>query len=82
MKIYQNVPICPECKGMMVKRPQDKDIYYYCVDCKNILKVVGNGPAENELIVTDGRDKEYFDDTALRMMKDSISVFRMKGEVE
>lgn len=53
MKIYQNVPICPECKGMMLKRHQAQDIFYHCVDCMKILKVVDNGVVENELIVTD-----------------------------
>ena len=81
-KILQTVPICPKCQAMMLNRAQGGDIYFYCTDCMNPLKVIGPGKAENELIVTDGRDKEYFDDTALRMMKDSISVLRMKGETE
>jgi hypothetical protein len=66
----------------MLKRYQSGKAYLFCADCKSILEVLDGGKAENELIVTDGRDKEYFDDTALRMMKDSISVLRMKGENE
>lgn len=81
-KILQTVPICPSCQALMLKRYQSGKAYLFCADCKSILEVLDGGKAENELIVTDGRDKEYFDDTALRMMKDSISVFRMKGENE
>lgn len=54
--ILQTVPICPECQAMMFKRHQQNDVYYICHDCKNILKVIGQGKAENEVIVTDGKE--------------------------
>ena len=54
-KILQTVPICPNCQAMMLKRYQNV-VYYFCTDCKKILKVIESGKAENELIVTDGSD--------------------------
>jgi hypothetical protein len=42
---------------MMLKRYQNV-VYYFCTDCKKILKVLDGGKAENELIVTDGKDDE------------------------
>ena len=54
--ISQNVPICPDCSGLMLKRHQADDIYYHCTDCVKILKVIGTGKAEIELIVSDGRE--------------------------
>ena len=56
-KILQTVPICPKCQAMMLKRYQNV-VYYFCADCKKILKVIDSGKAENELIVTDGREDE------------------------
>ena len=56
-KILQTVPICPKCQAMMLKRYQNV-VYYFCTDCKKILKVLDGGKAENELIVTDGKDDE------------------------
>lgn len=56
IKIYQNVPICPECSALMIKR-QSLDTYYVCVDCKKILKVISSGCIENELITTDGEEQ-------------------------
>ena len=55
--ISQNVPICPECSGLMLRRHQINDTYYHCVDCLKILKIVGTGKAEIELIVTDGKEE-------------------------
>lgn len=40
----------------MIKR-HSVDVYYCCCDCKKILKVIGTGTAEIELIVTDGKEK-------------------------
>jgi len=57
-KILQTVPICPKCQAMMLKRYQGGVAYYFCADCKKILKVIDSGKAENELIVTDGKDDE------------------------
>lgn len=54
--ILQTVPICPECQAMLIKRHQQNDVYYCCLDCKTILKVIGQGKAENEVIVTDGKE--------------------------
>jgi endogenous inhibitor of DNA gyrase (YacG/DUF329 family) len=54
--ILQTVPICPECQAMMIKRHQQTDAYFCCTDCKTILKVIGQGKAENEVIVTDGKE--------------------------
>lgn len=51
--ISQNVPTCPECSAMMLKRHQANESYFHCVDCMKILKIVGTGKAELELIVTD-----------------------------
>ena len=56
-KILQTVPICPDCQAMMVRRHTDL-VYYCCSDCKKIVQVVGVGAAENELIVTDGKENE------------------------
>ena len=53
MTISQNVPICPKCKAMMVKRHQHNEIYFFCVDCLSIYRVIENGQAELELEVTD-----------------------------
>lgn len=55
--ISQNVPICPECQGLLMKRYQNLEAYFYCVDCKTILRIIGTGKAEIELIVTDGKEK-------------------------
>ena len=55
--ISQTVPICPECQALMIKRHLT-DVYFCCADCKTILKVIGAGKSENELIVTDGREDE------------------------
>lgn len=54
-KILQTVPICPSCQALMIKRYTDKT-YFVCADCKKILEVVEPGKAENELIVTDGKE--------------------------
>lgn len=54
--ISQTTPICPECQALMIKRHYD-DVYFCCVDCKKILKVIGAGKSDNELIVTDGREE-------------------------
>ena len=56
VKVYQNVPICPDCKALMLKRHQGEESYYHCVDCMKILKVIDIGCVENELICTDGRE--------------------------
>ena len=56
-KIYQNVPICPDCKGLMLKRHQANAAFFHCVDCMKILKVIDIGGAENELITTDGEEQ-------------------------
>ena len=55
--ISQTVPICPECQALMIKRHLS-DVYFCCTDCKQILKVIGAGKSDNELIVTDGRENE------------------------
>lgn len=51
--LQQNVPICPECKALMLTRTQNGSLFFACVDCKAIFKVVGKGKAEIELLVTD-----------------------------
>lgn len=56
--ISQNVPICPDCSGLMLRRHQALDTYYCCNDCMKILKVIGTGKAEIELIVTDGKQSD------------------------
>ena len=56
--ISQNVPMCPECKGMMSQRHQNHEMYYFCHDCLSIYQFVGNGQAENELVVRDSKQKE------------------------
>ena len=59
--LQQNVPICPHCSALMVRRIQTEDeknlnnLFFFCTDCKAIFKVVGKGKAEIELVVTDGR---------------------------
>lgn len=57
MIINQNVPICPKCKAGLSRAVQDKDVYYFCLDCMSIYKVIGTGKAENELIITDRYEK-------------------------
>jgi hypothetical protein len=42
----------------MLKRYQSGKAYLFCTDCKSILEVLDGGKAENELIVTDGKDDE------------------------
>jgi tRNA(Ile2) C34 agmatinyltransferase TiaS len=56
--IYQNVPICPDCKALMLKRHQGDKSYYHCFDCMKIVQVIDHGKMENELICTDGRKDE------------------------
>lgn len=55
-KILQTVPICPSCQALMLKRYQSGKAYLFCTDCKSILEVLDGGKAENELIVTDGKE--------------------------
>lgn len=55
MIISQNDPICPRCKALMIHRHLGK-VYYICVDCKAIYRVVCGGKAENELVVTDRKE--------------------------
>lgn len=55
--ILQTVPICPECQALIIKRHL-ADVYFCCTDCNSILKVMGPGKTDNELIVTDGRENE------------------------
>lgn len=42
----------------MSARHQYDNLYFFCVDCNLILKVIDNGQAEIELIVTDGMEQE------------------------
>lgn len=56
--IQQNVPMCPRCSALMSTRHQYDNLYFFCDDCKLILKVIDNGQAEIELIVTDGEENE------------------------
>lgn len=42
----------------MSARHQYDNLYFSCGDCKLILKVIDNGQAEIELIVTDGMEQE------------------------
>lgn len=51
--LQQNVPICPECKALMLTRTQNGSLFFACVDCKAIFKVIGKGKADIELVVTD-----------------------------
>jgi len=56
--IQQNVPMCPKCSALMSVRHQYDNLYFSCDCCKLILKVIDNGQAEIELIVTDGMEQE------------------------
>jgi len=58
MIITQTVPICPECSAMMCKRQQKDDIFFFCVDCMKIYKVIGIGKAEIELLITDRKEEK------------------------
>lgn len=48
--IQDNVPTCPKCGGLL-RRIQDEDIWYVCVDsyCKTIIKVTDYGQSQREL---------------------------------
>ena len=56
--IQQNVPTCPKCSALMFARHQYDNLYFSCGDCKLILKVIDNGQAEIELIVTDDMEQD------------------------
>jgi len=57
--IQQNVPMCPICASLMWKRFQDNDLYYICHDNINhIFKMVSNGQAEIELIVSNKKEEK------------------------
>lgn len=51
--INQKVPICPECKAGMHIRRNMFGRFYICNDCNKILRDIGIGQVENEIIVTD-----------------------------
>ena len=51
--LQQNVPMCPRCSAMMHKRMANGHLYFICGDCKGIWKVLDNGQAEIELLVSD-----------------------------
>lgn len=53
--ISQNVPICPACKAMMHKRHYGYSVYFICADCKSIWKVLDEGKAEIELVISDNQ---------------------------
>ena len=55
--IQQNVPMCPNCSGMMSTRHQDDKIFFFCHDCMSIFQVFDNGQAEIELIVSDKEEE-------------------------
>lgn len=54
--MQQNVPMCPKCSALMITRHQYNNLYFVCQDCNTVLKVIGKGQAEIELIVTDERE--------------------------
>lgn len=53
LAMQQNVPMCPSCSALMFTRGQYGSLYFICGDCKSIFKVIGNGRADIEIIVTD-----------------------------
>ena len=57
MIITQTVPICPSCAAMMCKRYQCNEIFYFCIDCLKVYRVIGTGKAEIELIVSDEKEE-------------------------
>lgn len=55
--IQQNVPMCPECSSLMSTRHQDGKLFFFCHDCLHIYKVIENGQAEIELLVSDEQEE-------------------------
>lgn len=51
--ITQTVPMCPDCSAMMSGRINKGKWFFFCHDCLKILKVIGRGKAEIELICSD-----------------------------
>jgi DNA-directed RNA polymerase subunit M/transcription elongation factor TFIIS len=57
MRISQTVPTCPECAGMLVRREQYGEVFFFCTDCLSIYQLSGTGTAECEIEVSDKRDE-------------------------
>ena len=55
--IQQNVPMCPDCSGMMATRHQGGKTYFFCHDCLSIYQVLENGQAEIELLVSNKEEE-------------------------
>lgn len=53
MRISQTVPMCPECAGMLARREQQGNVFYFCNDCMNIYQLSGTGTAECEIEISD-----------------------------
>lgn len=56
MRISQTVPTCPECAGMLARREQQGNVFYFCTDCMSIYQLTGTGTAECEIEVSDKRE--------------------------
>jgi DNA-directed RNA polymerase subunit RPC12/RpoP len=48
--ISASVPACPYCVAGVRKMFYNKDIFYKCLDCKALFKIVEFGQAENEVV--------------------------------
>lgn len=44
-----NVPTCPDCNSIMIKRYQGEECFYVCLDCKAIWNIVGAGQSDSEI---------------------------------
>ena len=57
------VPICKVCQGalgrIMVYRDDYKGHLYFCKDCGTEYKIVGQGQAENELLMEYERNEKF-----------------------
>lgn len=54
--LFERKAVCPKCSGMLVTT--DEVLWYRCVDCKGIFKVVDSGITEREAICEQIAGKE------------------------
>ena len=59
--IQINVPRCPVCSAILCHTHRRGDTYYFCQDCRALLRCVGNGQSDNEVILSDSMREEITD---------------------
>lgn len=64
--IQMTVPRCTECSSMMMKSPSPdgNEMYYICYDCNKVLRVIGRGKLDGEVLVSDNLNDVLEDDDA------------------